>query len=372
MNHKQQIPSALSILFNLAFRTTFGASMAMLLAAAPAAWIVGTAASADETAAERNPADPTDAQEEGSVPDASRADAPESADDAIPPAGDALLTEVRSRLETLDSLKCDLSQTALIGGMKLVASGRYVEASGNRMNLRYVIYPMTAEKPADARQMALDAVPSDPDETQNRGILMQVSDGAVLFTLWKNADTQRVSRRTISDIVAAASQTSAYDSSNALMDLGLGGLRGLISRLQTTMEFAPVKRLTVGDRQVYEVTGRWNERVRTEVFQLPKDTLIDPRPDVPEYVRLYVDVPTMLPRRIQFLKRSTDPAEKAVRTLLSLDIRNVVINETIEEGTFVFKTPENVQEEDDTERVIQLIRQSVSPANAPSSPPRGN
>lgn len=285
------------------------------------------------------------------------------------PAADEILNQLRSKLEGLDSLRCELHQTSLIAGMKLIARGKYQEASGNRVNLEFMIFPMVAEKAEDAKQLALDAEPAPVDEAQNRGVLNQVSNGSVLSTLWKNGDMQRVSRRDITTILAAAEATKAYDVKNAAMDLGIGGLRGLVSRLQTTMEFAPVKSLKVGDRKVYEVTGRWSERIRKEVFKVPDGSIVDPRPYVPEYTRVYVDAETMLPRRIQFLKRSMDPTAKMVRPLITLDFKNLVINEPVDEQAFVFKTPEKAVEVDETETVIQMIQQSLKSASTDPADP---
>ena len=319
---------------------------------------------ADESPAPATPA-ATDSQSPAETPVPAKAAVP------IPnlPAADEILTQLRTKLEGLDSLRCELHQTSLISGMKLTARGKYLEASGNRVNLEFMIFPMVAEKADDAKLLALDADAAPVDETQNRGILNQVSDGSVLSTLWKNGDMQRVSRRDITSILAAAEATKAYDIKNAAMDLGVGGLRGLVSRLQTTMEFAPVKSITVGERKVYEVTGRWSERIRKEVFKVPEGSVVDPRPHVPEYTRVYVDAETMLPRRIQFLKRSMDPTAKMVRPLITLDFRNLVINEPVDDQAFVFKTPEKAVEVDETENVIQMIQQSLKPASADGAAP---
>ena len=253
--------------------------------------------------------------------------------------------------------------------MKLTAFGRYLEASGNRVNLKYFIFPMTGQKQEDVAALALDAPVAEIKEADNRGELTQVSDGNVLYTMWKNGETPSVTRRNIRDILAAAQATTSYDPKNAAMDLGVGGLRGLVSRLQTTMEFAPVKSVKVADREFLEVTGRWNAKVRNEIFKIPADTIVDPRPQVPEYVRVYVDAQTMLPRRIQYLKRSMDPTQKVVRPMITLDFRNLVINETVDDSMFTFTAPENVKEEDGTQMVIQLIQQSVAAPASPSTEP---
>lgn len=319
--------------------------------------------------ADESPAAATPAAKDSQTPAETPAPAKAAVADPNLPGADEILNQLRSKLEGLDSLRCELHQTSLISGMKLTARGKYLEASGNRVNLEFMIFPMVAEKAEDAKQLALDAEPAAVDEAQNRGVLNQVSNGSVLSTLWKNGDMQRVSRRDITTILAAAEATKAYDVKNAAMDLGIGGLRGLVSRLQTTMEFAPVKSITVGDRKVYEVTGRWSERIRKEVFKVPEGSIVDPRPHVPEYTRVYVDAETMLPRRIQFLKRSMDPTAKMVRPLITLDFRNLVINEPVNDEAFVFKTPEKAVEVDETENVIQMIQQSLKPASTePASP----
>lgn len=319
--------------------------------------------------ADESPAAATPAAKDSQTPAETPAPAKAAVADPNLPGADEILNQLRSKLEGLDSLRCELHQTSLISGMKLTARGKYLEASGNRVNLEFMIFPMVAEKAEDAKQLALDAEPAAVDEAQNRGVLNQVSNGSVLSTLWKNGDMQRVSRRDITTILAAAEATKAYDVKNAAMDLGIGGLRGLVSRLQTTMEFAPVKSITVGDRKVYEVTGRWSERIRKEVFKVPEGSIVDPRPHVPEYTRVYVDAETMLPRRIQFLKRSMDPTAKMVRPLITLDFRNLVINEPVNDEAFVFKTPEKAVEVDETENVIQMIQQSLKPAvTEPAAP----
>jgi len=360
MNHKPQTLPGLPTLAALAAVCLSAAGLTLNVSAAFATGPRPVASSAaDESKPATDSPAPADQEPNPAAP----------AESAGLPAADEILTQLRARLEGLDSLKCELQQTSTIAGMKLTAVGKYVEASGNRVSLQYVIYPMSPETVDDAKQLALDAAPQTFDESRNRGVLIQVSDGTVLLTSWKNGDAQRVTRRNIRDILTAAEATKTYDPKNAAMDLGVGGLRGLISRLQASMEFAPVKSLTVGERQVFEVTGRWNERIKKDVFKVPEGTLVDPRPQVPEYVRVYVDAETMLPRRIQFLKRSMNPAEKMVRPLITLDLRNVVLNEAVDDQTFKFTAPENVPEEDQTEQVIQLIQQSINSTAQPDQVP---
>jgi hypothetical protein len=244
----------------------------------------------------------------------------------------------------------------MIGGMKILANGRYTEATGNRVHLQFRMYPMATAKAEDIKATALDAPPAELKPEDNQGELQQISDGTVVFTSWKNGETQRVTRRNLRDIQTAAASATGFESGSVAMDLGVGGLRSLISRLQTSMVFAPVRKVTAGDRTLLEVTGRWSDRVRRELFGLPENTFVDARPWVPEYCRVYVDQETMLLRRIQYLKHSPNPADKLARPLLTLDLRNLKLNGPVDDALFRFTPPENVPVEDQTDAVIQAIR----------------
>jgi len=127
------------------------------------------------------------------------------------------------------------------------------------------------------------------------------------------------------------------------------------------MEFAAAKPVKVGDRDFLEVTGRWNQQVRNEVFKLPEGAITIPQPFLPEYVRVFVDAQTLLPRRIQYLKRSLDPTQNIVRPMITLDLRNLVLNETVDDQLFVFQSSEGTPEEDLTQQVIQAIQQAGQP-----------
>lgn len=343
MNHKQQNPSRLN---SLSRQLTV---LALLCG------------SLNPSASAQNAADPAVATQPaaGSAPSAATTDLP---------AADQILSQLRERLESLENLQCDLHQTALINGVSIVSAGRYAEASGNRVRLQLMLFPtapFTVQTKEDTR---LEADPKTPAEESARGSLLQVSDGTVLHTEWKNGAAVQVTRRTIADILAAAESVEDYAASAVLADLGVGGMRALIARLQDTMTFAPVKELTVNDRQILQVTGRWSDRVRREIFQLPEDGFVDSRPWVPEYVQVFVDAETRLPRRIQFLKHSLNPSQKIARPLLTLDLRKIEINGQIDEQLFSYRPPEGAAEEDQTEAVIRSIKGDPQPAASPADP----
>jgi hypothetical protein len=326
-----------------------------------------------DTAATDEKTPPTEA----APPETPPADAP-AADPATPepaaatadaPNPTELLNQVRSKLQSLDSLKCDLHQTVMMAGMTLHASGTYAEASGNRVHVEFRIFPSQPAVQEDVKKLAIDAEPAALAPETARGELTQVSDGTILFTHWKNGATVRVTRRNLRDIMEAATKVAGYDPDHVAMDLGVGGLRGLISRIESLMEFAPVQTKKVGEADFYVVRGRWNAKARKELFQLADDAVVDPRPHVPEYVVFYIDAKSLLPRRIEYRKRAANPAMKFDRPMVTLDLRNVVLNEALPDDMFVFATPEGVKEEDITELTIQSIQQTTQ--SPPAAEPAG-
>ncbi len=359
MNHK---PKSLTILPGLIATAIIAVMLATGTDLAPAM-------SADEKSV---PADTAAIDAKTPPADASSADlVPEDAT-AVPadvPQPTDLLNQVHSKLQSLDSLKCDLHQTVMMSGMKLHAAGTYAEASGNRVHVEFRIFPGQPAVKEDVKKLAIDAEPTALAPESARGELTQVSDGTVLFTLWKNGTNVRATRRNLRDIMDAASKVAGYEADHVALDLGVGGLRGLISRIESLMEFAPVQTKKVGNSDFYVVRGRWNAAARKDLFQLPEDVVVDPRPHVPEYVVFYIDVQTLLPRRIEYRKRAADPAQKFDRPMVTLDLRNVVLNETLPDDMFVFATPEGVKEEDITEQTIQSIQQSTQAPAATAAPP---
>jgi len=361
MNHK---PYSFAAFPGLAFLTSLATLVAIALQQVPAEsadekpGTAETAASDKEKAAETKTNDTV----------------PATNTDPVPTATD-LLNQTRGKLQSLESLKCDLHETVIMAGMTLHAAGTYAEASGNRVHLMFQIFPSQPAVKSELKGSPIDAEPATLDPATARGELTQVSDGTVLFTLWKNGPAARVSRRNLRDIMAAATQVAGYDENHVAMDLGVGGIRGLIARIESLMEFAPVQTKKVGDSDLYVVRGRWNAKTRKEIFQLPADAIVDPRPHIPEYVVFYIDAKTLLPRRIEYRKRASDPAQKFDRPMVTLDLRNIVLNEAIPDELFVFSAPEGVPEDDVTEKTIQAIQQSAqrpqdgkAPATAPPNP----
>jgi outer membrane lipoprotein-sorting protein len=302
--------------------------------------------------------------------------APQSEKQQIDTPAAEILQKVNARLTEIDSLSCDLHQTVNFSGMQMIAAGRYLQASGERIRLDFRLFPVTVAQ-------ATDRIPENPDgatgadgdtngdeAAEIQGALTQVSDGTVLHTMYRNGEQVRVTRRNIRDVLAAAGETKSYGTDAALRDLGVGGIKALLGRIQSDMEFAPVQESVINGIRFYTLIGRWTPDALTRLFNVPEGTEVLPAEHLPEYVRILIDAESLLPRRVQYLKRRNTPDASQVRPIVTLDFRSIELNKAVDDSTFAFTPPEGVTEEDVTEQTIDLIRR-LSEAPAASGPQPG-
>lgn len=316
-----------------------------------------------------------------SVPAVAQETTPETADstaaDTAPASSvtelDALevLKGVRDRLEGLEYLECTLQETVHLSDLRFYATGRYAQASRNRVRLELKIFPIRGVKRKDEEILKLDGTMEDTEKQKPTGELTQVSDGNILWSLWKNGDSRRLTRRNIQEILDAADEAQGFSRDRIFEDLGVGGLQTLLARLEAGMEFGKVREQTVGDTRLLVVSGRWTRESLETYFQLKDPSA--PRPSwLPDYVRVYIDADAHLPRRIQYLKKHPNPEVKQVRPLLVLDFRDMTVNGTMEGDPFRLDAPSGLAELDDTQKIIETIRKvaagTAEPGNGTPAP----
>lgn len=275
-----------------------------------------------------------------------------------------VLDAVTNKLNELDSLSCDLTQSVTMSGQELRAVGKYIQATGNRMRLEYRLYsaqPVTTET-QEAQSDLNSSRPAERDD-QVTGSLQQVNDGSVLWSLWINGDQKQLTRRNVRQITEAAGEIPNYSAARSLQDLGVGGLQTLITQLQTGMEFGQVLEQKAGETSLLVLSGRWTTKAKEEYFQLPADSTAALPEYIPDYVRIYIDATAMLPRRIQYLKKHPNPERQQVRPMSTMDLRNIVLNGEINEAAFTFRQPEGetIPEVDLTAQTIESIKQIAAP-----------
>lgn len=276
---------------------------------------------------------------------------------------DALQTlkEVRDRLESLQFLECSLHERVDLSDLRFYAKGQYAQASGNRVRLQFQMFPIRGVRRDDEATLKLDGAPEDTGKQKPTGELIQVSDGNALWSYWKNGDSQRLTRRNIQEILEAANQAEIFDSSRMFEDLGAGGLQALLARLETGMEFGKVREQVSGDTRLLVISGRWTKESLQQYFKVTDPAAARPA-WVPDYVRVYIDAEAKLPRRIQYLKKHPNPVVKQVRPLITLDFRDMTINDSVDESQFHFEAPAGLAELDLTEQTIDAIRKTKTTA----------
>mgnify|MGYP002631505704 CR=1 FL=1 len=276
-----------------------------------------------------------------------------------------VFSRIGKKLESVESLSCEIYQTVMLSGQRFHATGRYVHATGNRMRLEYRIVPVRALKAGDSKALALDSEPEAPPTDSVMGSLQQICDGSVLWSLWVNGDQKQLTRRNIREIVDAVGELPNYSEAQSLQALGVGGLQTLVAQLQVGMEFGTVMEQQSGNKRLLVLSGRWSAQAKKDYFGLA-DAPTAVLPDyIPDYVRIYVDADALLPRRIEYLKKHPDAEQKQIRPAVVLDFRRIAINSVISEDTFQFKLPDGdpIPEVDLTAQVIESIKQIATQAD---------
>jgi outer membrane lipoprotein-sorting protein len=297
-----------------------------------------------------------------------KTDSPVDADKTVDSANQ-LIAEARQKLAEYESVKADLVQSVAIGGSRFRATGKYLQGSGGRIRLEYRLESpgqksltdtgqtsktQTGESKSGASQMATNS-------------MLQVSDGEVMYTLMKIGEDVRVTRVNVKEVQRSVADLPQSASSNWLRDIGLGGIKAMLSSFEKTMRFSDRITEKLNDQEFVRVSGTWKSEQRRQMVGAgaPADA---PLPGyIPDYVRLYFTEDNAFLRRVEYLKRH--PTENVIRPMVTLDFINVEINGPVESGAFSPKNlPDNVTPVDGTDALIQQLTQAAKP---PGGQPAG-
>jgi len=247
-----------------------------------------------------------------------------------------LLKRSHAQLISHQSLRADVQELAHLTSPPLQMTGTYLSA-GIKLRLEYRV------KLAGGVE----------------GELLEVCDGERLWSLLELPNSRKVTRRDVRQILAAAERAQGRPDRAAAVDLALGGLPGLLTSLQRSLEFDSVKEEMFEDQPVLTLTGRWNPQLAQ---QLGGDAQ-QPRfpPHIPEAARLSLAKETLVPVRLAYLKRT----EQGVRLLLDLRFRNIVLDGPVSDKDFDFTPPEGVEPEDITRDYLRQL----FPEQAENQPP---
>jgi outer membrane lipoprotein-sorting protein len=263
-----------------------------------------------------------------------------------------LLEESRETLAGYRTLKAHMSETVEFGPRRLKAEGQYVQGAGNKVRIDL--------------QVAVG---------ENKGSLLQVSAGDVLWTVYGTGSTPRITRRDVKQILAAAKTDQVK--STVAAELGLGGLPALLAAIEQTIEFETPMKTNIEGREFFVLEGTWKapiaDQFQKQAQQYPSPTT-ETRPlpaPIPDLVRLYLDAETKFPSRSRYLKRSASPGE-APAPVLTIDFRDIVVNASLDPSEFRYTAPKDAQVNDITKMYLQQLQggQPAAPAAPPVVPPK--
>jgi hypothetical protein len=262
-------------------------------------------------------------------------DGPEKSADSAASASNAareFFQEALGRLKSRRSVQAQLSEQVSINDQPLRLTGKYA-SEGNKVRLE-----LSVNLGGDAK-----------------GTLLEVSDGDILWNETIIAESRQVTLRNLKQIAAALAKQPPETASR--LELGFGGLTGLMSSLDRTMEFDQLRESTEGDRRFVVVQGNW----KAEFAESLKTNKEQPLPSyVPDSVRIYFDPETRFPHRFVYLKRHEE--QKTLGPLVRLEFQDVKLDAPVDEAAFQFEQPTDIVPEDITQQYIdQLTRKPAKP-----------
>ena len=283
-----------------------------------------------------------------------------------------LIHDATNRLFGYSSLQATVHELITIGPRTLEAKGSYVAGEFPRLRLEYQITVGNTQgtlievcdsqvlrtlreirrtAPADA-----PATPASDKSTTN-----PAPTGTTPSTATSTKPTDlRATRRDVRKILEAVRKQGTTPEAVLQAQLGLGGIPALLASFERTMIFDTLKPETVDGRSRLIVEGYWMPEFKKGLSEQLAGTGRDPNIYLPERIRLEFDEKSLVPERILYLRRATGPAP-SMTTLLSLEFRDVRINETVDPATFEITLPPEVQEVDLTDSFIQEINGANSP-----------
>lgn len=255
--------------------------------------------------------------------------------------GAELIARARKKLTEYQSIKADLSERISFQDHSFTAKGSYLQGKRNQIRME-----MTVELGS------------------NRGALLEICDGNILYTRHDIIDRTEVTRRDVQKILQAVEKSGGrFSEASVISDLGLGGISGILAGIAADMIFSKPVEETLDDEPVYIVDGEWNDtfrdRFRTDPKLTPKEVQLPPF--VPDRIRIVLQKETLFPKRITYLKRN--PGGKITSPMLSLEFSKIVFNGKVSNEQFQYVPDQNTPV-DVTEYFVSRIVASA-PANTP-------
>ena len=245
------------------------------------------------------------------------------------PEAKSALDQARQRLLSYPSIQAKLVETVALANRRFTINGSYLQGGGSDLRLRLEFNVKLGD---------------------TEGAILEVCDGKVLWTRHQIGGDVRISRRDVGQIQQAAADSGLPDDL-ITVDLGFGGLPGLLASIEKSMQFDSFKEDMADGRKLIVIEGGW----KPAMLKSWKRTSADPLPDyVPSRIRVYLDGESLFPRRILYLGRN---AEQILQPKVSLDFSEIETNVAIPAAKFKFVPPDGIFPEDLTPQFLEQIKQ---------------
>jgi outer membrane lipoprotein-sorting protein len=248
----------------------------------------------------------------------------------------ALITmeQAREKLIGYESVRAEIAEVVTIGNRKLRLKGKYLQGTDLQLRFEYEV-----------------------NVGGTKGSLLEVCDGQILWTYYKAGKQQRVSRRSVRQILEGAGGSAE----NLLTaEIGLGGLPGLLASIQRAITFDKQWEQDADNQTFIVVEGTWKPQIREKFLGAnPKQSDRLPQ-HVPDRIRVYYDQTHLFPRRILYLKQN--PQTNIHHPMVKLDFQKVEWDIELDEALFKYTPPENVPREDTTEHYVKQFAEAKKKA----------
>jgi hypothetical protein len=229
----------------------------------------------------------------------------------------------------VQSIRARIVERVAISGRKFRLEGSYLQGTDLRLRLELKVIP---EKPP----------------SQVAGTLLEVCNGTILWANFEVGKQTRITRRDVSQILAASKTNGQLNFST--VELGLGGLPALLASLDRWMKFDSVTQQEITGRKFTVLSGAWKEACLKELLaKMSKQHLPE---HVPDSVRIYLETESLFPRRIAFLKHRGNQVE----SLVELDLFDIVLNGPLDEHQFEYAPPDGARPVDVTTEYVQQLQ----------------
>ncbi len=303
---------------------------------------------------------------------AESAPAPEAP--AAPPTAnaeaEALIAAARERLSRWQSISAQVVQRIDLGDRRFQAKGRFQAGEFPKTRLEYEIevgqtigrlLEVCDGQVLHVERRIEDAVPAQKPPQDSESKSSGADPGAKPTVEAVRRDVQRLLRASASPDGAVASIQAA--------DIGLGGLAALLASLDRSMVFDSIREETHDGQTFKVIQGAWDPDALKELQAKLGAAAQQLTMFLPERVRIYFESDSLFPVRILYLKR-TSPEKKTYKAVLSLEFHDVEFDSMLPPDTFTYRVPAGVQQKDDTDEFVNLLKASLGQqAQAPAPEP---